>query len=161
MHTRVVTTIGSKGRSTTSTQVYYTWDDVGRESKQAKTFSFYDFTSSVSNLRISYDYITTDTRGDDRWQVYGLPMSFSATLLVNLRDDSILPVDNRGIEVYRDQTVGQVVKTKNSEAGATIFDIVYALLIVIIIVAFVAAENDWLDGGRSIFLRLPFRKNKT
>ena len=161
MHTRIVTTSSGKGRVRTYTQIYYTWDDVGREVKQAKAFSFYDFTSSVANLRASNDYITTDTHGDDRWQVHGLPLSFNATLLINLRDDSIWPIENRGIEVYRDQTVGQVVETKNSEAGAIIFDIVYILVIVIAVVAFVAAPNDWLDGGRSIFLRLPFRKNKT
>jgi hypothetical protein len=161
MHTRIVTKSDSKGRTTTSTEIYYSWDNVGREVKQAKTFSFYDFTSSVANLRVSNDYITTDTHGSDRWQVSGLPLSFNATLLVNLHDNSILPIDNRGIEVYRDQTVNQVVSTKNSDAGATIFDIIYTLIIIIFVVAFVAAKNDWLDGGSSIFLRLPFRKNKT
>ena len=161
MHTRIVTTTDSEGHTTTSTEIYHSWDNVGREDKQAKAFIFYDFASSVADLRVSNDYITTDTHGSDRWKVYGLPLSFNATLLVDLRDNSILPIDDRGIEVYRDQTVDQVVLTKNSDAGATIFDIFYTLAIVILVVVFVAAENDWLDGGRSIFLRLPFRKNKS
>lgn len=160
MHTRIVTTTDSKGHTTTSFETYYSWDDVDRETKQAKTFSFYDFTSNVADLRVNNDYITTDTQGYDRWQVYGLPLSFNATLLVNIRDNSILPISNRGIEVYRDQTVGQVVLAKNSSTGAIVFDIVYTLLIVIAVIAFIAADNDWLDGGRSISLRLPFGKNK-
>jgi len=161
MHTRIVTTTDSKGNVTTSTEIYYSWDNVGREEKSVETFSFYDFVGSVANLRASSDYITTDTHGSDRWQVYGLPTSFSATLLVNLRDNSILPIGNRGIEAYRDKTVDQVVSAKNSDAGVVIFDVIYALVIVILVAVFIAADNGWLDGNRSIFLRLPFRKNKS
>ena len=161
MHTRTVTTTDSEGNTTTTTEIYYSWDNVDREEKSVEAFSFYDFVGSVANLRVNSDYITTDTRGDDRWQVYGLPTSFSATLFVNLRDNSIFPINNRGIEVYRDQTVDQVVSAKNSNAGATVFDVVYTLAIVILVAVFIAADNDWLDGSRSIFLRLPFRKNKS
>ncbi len=157
MHTRIVDITDSKGRKIGSrVEVYYTWDVVHREKKQATTFKFYDFVANVDELRIRNDYVSTNTDGYDRWEVYGVPASFNATLFVDLKDNSILPVDSRDIEVYRDKSVQQVVEAKDNNTEVVVFDIVYVLAIIGATVAFVVANNRWLDGGQTILLKLPF-----
>jgi hypothetical protein len=157
MHTRTVT--DSDGDSHIET--YWTWDYAGEERLAAEEYTFCGLSGAVDDLKFKLQYISTDHPfGYDRWVVYGAPQAFEATILADLRDNRIQPVKQRGVEVYRDQSVVEVIEAKNSKGGVVIFDVLWIVFIVAAVIIFRYMENRWLDGGTTDHFRRPFSRRK-
>jgi hypothetical protein len=173
MHTRTVTTTDSKGKQTTRTETYYTWDDIKREYQTTNEFNFLQKTFKTSQIEIpssrgislsdstvssayqgwvSWGYIYEggdfySSVGDLRYSYSGVPKGFNGTLFSNLANNTISGVNRDRAQVFYERNITEALDEIESSGRATIviFWIVYSIFIVGAIIGLFALENKWLE----------------
>ncbi len=89
---------------------------------------------------------TGDLLGNVRYSYKIIPLSFSGTVFVNLRDDSIYPVDESVIKVHNKSIASYLESVESSINSANIaFWFFWILFTMGLIVLFVYQRNKWLD----------------
>ena len=146
MHTRTVTHTNGNGTSYTTTEVYYTWDFVGRESKVAKQVEFLGTKFKIEEFQIpNRSYITTiqdNFFSDVRYVYYGVEaIPYDCILFTSLKNDTINNTDF----IYTDSTIPDLISSWSVNAGIYIFWVFWLLLTGSLVCLFVFAENRWLE----------------
>lgn len=146
MHTRTVTTTVN-GKKHTRIETYWTWDRVDSDTYRAKEVAFLGktFESSKFNLPET-SYI--DTIGGDyhiRYKYYGLEQEFNATIFGSLKNNTI---EGKNIAVYKNETITEILEELTSNTLIIIFWIIWIIATGIVIYAFIALDNDWLNKNR-------------
>jgi hypothetical protein len=144
MHTRVVTY--KCGKSTcTRTEIYWTWDRVGEDWKNTKTFTYLGRKFNFDKVRFGNDqyYDTIKTSSQVRFKIYVIPQEFNGSLYSNANDKTI-----KENELYANQKIKEVVNDKEHSADNWVifFWIMWSVLIAAVVVIFVALDNKYLNN---------------
>lgn len=138
-HTRVVST-----GKTTTTQVYYTWDEVSSESKHCNKITFLNVEFDYGQIDFPHSsYITTieDTFDDDiRYVYYGAPTECVGTLYSDLRNNTI-----NNSSFHPNCSIEAVIESYESGAELVLFWFGWIILTGGLIFGFIYLDNHWLE----------------
>lgn len=147
-HTRTVTktrTVNGKAQSYTTTETYWTWDMVDKESKRCKEISFCGVLFDSGKIEIPMaDYIDTIKESSKiRYKYYGTSTEFTGTIFTDLRDKTIS--DNTPF--YNDMGIDETVKHLESGGGLILFFFWIGWIIVtgLWVYGFFYLDNNWLE----------------
>lgn len=148
-HTRTVTrtrTVNGKSQSYTTTETYWTWDVVNKESKMCKEISFCDvvFNSNKIVLPRSGHITTIKESYYIRHKYYGLKTKYTGTIFAELKDNTI-PKDTM---FYNNKNIEDVMESLKSDWQLVVFWLVWILLIVGCVFVFYYIDNNWLEDER-------------
>ena len=140
MHTRVV----SDGKGHSHTETYYTWDEIDRESKEAKQVTFLGIKFKTSQLNIpSKDYICTQYENIDlRDKFYGYATKSTGTIFATLKNGDI---GKKDVPFYHNMTIEQAIDKLTSNAYIYIFWILWLVLTALCVYGFYYLNNNWLN----------------
>lgn len=155
----------------TTVQTYYTWDYHGHDVTKANTVNFLgiDFpiekfaldwhttlnlnteTADSSILNISQgNYCYPDgfweSVGDIRYHYNVIPKTSTGSIFVRLADEDITPVFGKKVELIK-KTPAEIVEDKQDSENipVIIFWVLWSIGIIVLVVIYVARENDWLE----------------
>lgn len=142
MHTRTYTTT-SNGKTTTHTQIYYSWDYYDEEDKSAKEVSFCNIIFPINKIELpTEEYINTIKESSHvRYKYYGIKTKYTGTLFTDLRNKTIS--DNS--DFYNNMTIDEVVNMLESNVIIIVFWIVWIIVIIICVLIFYYLDNKWLE----------------
>lgn len=148
-HTRTVTrtrTVNGKSQSYTTTETYWTWDVINKESKMCKEISFCDvvFNSNKIVLPRSGHIKTIKESYYIRYKYYGLKTKYTGTIFAELKDNTI-PKDTM---FYNNKNIEDVMESLKSDWQLVVFWLVWILLIVGCVFVFYYIDNNWLEDER-------------
>lgn len=143
MHTRVVTYTDSNGGVHTRTETYWTWDNIGRDSKISDNISFLGENIQLTEAFLPYEkHIDTIYQNKNlRDKYYGSPITSSAIIFSSLKDNNI---DIKEVS-YTDLSIREFIDSKDNNLWSWIFWSIWVLVTCGLVYAFVFAENRWLD----------------
>jgi len=143
MHTRVVTTTDSKGRSHSHTEVYYSWDYAGEEEKHSEKLDFMGIQFDFSKFSMpSQDYIDTvyDSR-TVRQNYYGNTTEYTGTVYTELRNGTI----SDSSKFYESMSIDEAIKHCTSNAWIYVFWVFWIIFVSAAVIGFYAIDNKWLE----------------
>lgn len=142
-HTRTVTTRDSNGHTHTKTEVYWTWDAIDREYRNATTISYLGVEFPYGTIEyFPENYITTiKTSSHLRDKYYGSDISYTGTLFANLSDNTISQTS-----FYNDMTIDKTIEYLETKIQLVIFWIFWIILICVATYGFYYLDNRWLEG---------------
>lgn len=143
MHTRTVTIRDSNGHTHTRTEVYWTWDAISREYRNATTISYLGVEFPYGTIEyFPENYITTvKTSSNLRDKYYGSNISYTGTLFANLSDSTISKTS-----FYNDMEIDETIKHLETRIQLVIFWIFWIVLIGVTTYGFYYLDNKWLEG---------------
>lgn len=143
MHTRTVTTRDSNGNTHTHTEVYWTWDTVHREHRNASTISFLEVEFPYGTVDgFSENYIKTIRLSHDlRDKYYGSDIAYTGTIFTTLSDNTITPTN-----LYQDMSIDETIKHLESKTELVLFWFFWILLTIGVVYGFYYLDNKWLEG---------------
>lgn len=140
MHTRIVTTT-INGKVHTRTEVYYTWDNKGSESKTSNRviFNGIEFDSSKFNLT-GTEYIDTVYKSKTVRYVYrAFPKKSTGTIFTELKDGTISKAN------FYKYKIEETIEKLESGSGVVLFWVFWIILTIVLVGAFYYIDNDWLE----------------
>lgn len=142
-HTRTVTTRDSNGHTHTKTEVYWTWDAIDREYRNATTISYLGVEFPYGTIEyFPENYITTiKTSSHLRDKYYGSDISYTGTLFANLSDNTISQTS-----FYNGMTIDKTIEYLETKIQLVIFWIFWIILIGVATYGFYYLDNRWLEG---------------
>lgn len=109
-HTRKVAhtrTVNGRTQTYYTTQVYYSWDYAGSESKKCEKVRFCDIEFSSDHIDLPpLEHIDTQTFGNIRYIYEGIKTEYLGTLFSDLREDTI----SEGSDFLADMTIDEAVE---------------------------------------------------
>ena len=143
MHTRTVTTRDSNGHTHTRTEVYWTWDTIGKEYRNATTISYLGVEFPYGTIDyFPENYITTIKISSSlRDKYYGSDISYTGTLLANLSDNTISQTS-----FYNNMEISETIKYLETKIQLVIFWVFWIILIGAATYGFYYLDNKWLEG---------------
>ena len=147
MHTRQVAhtrTVNGRTHTYYTTQVYYSWDYAGSESKKCTKVRFCDveFSSECIDLP-PLQHIDTQTFGNIRYIYEGSKTEHIGTLFSNLRENTI----SEGSDFLANMTIDEAVE-HYKQTGAikqVLFWLVWTVICGACVYGFYSFENRWLE----------------
>ena len=168
-HVRTVVVSLGNGKTTTRTEVYYTWDTVSSDEYKTDTIEFLGQVMPSTDIKLNNDQILELTKenvssknqaqiygnyiyknrfvfssvGDIRYYYVVIPTSTNGTLLATLKAGEFKALG----ALYVDQTPQQVVDDIAYGEGIPIiiFWVFWSLITVGSAIGFVCMENKWLE----------------
>lgn len=144
-HTRTYTTTDGKGHTKIHTEVYWSWDYAGSESKQCKEVSFCGIVFDSNKIELpSADYIDTIKESSRvRYKYYGTGVKFNGTIFTELKDKTIS--DNT--HFYQSRTINETVEHLESKEVflQVLFWIFWTILTGAVVYGFYYLDNEWLE----------------
>lgn len=145
-HTRTVTktrTVNGKTQTYTETEVYWTWDEIHRESHKCNEITFLGVTFDSDKIDIpGADYIVTLDGGYHlRHKYYGTDTEHVGTIFTQLRDGTITDDSN----FYEDHTIEETVERLKAIDWTIVFWIVWIFVIGGCVYGFYYIDNRWLE----------------
>lgn len=142
-HTRTVTTRDSNGHTHTKTEVYWTWDAIDREYRNATMISYLGVEFPYGTIEyFPENYITTIKISSNlRDKYYGSDISYTGTLFANLSDNTISQTS-----FYNDMTIDKTIEYLETKIQLVIFWIFWIILIGVATYGFYYLDNRWLEG---------------
>lgn len=143
MHTRTVVHSNGKGGTYTTTETYYSWDEVDEDDVTSKSVKYLGQEIPTSEIHVDEKYIKmVKTEPDIRFKYYGVPKNFKATMFIHA---------NGKVDVestYKDENIEEVVQGKwNSIKTAKMITWITSMILMCIAVCvFVYLDNDWLNS---------------
>lgn len=146
-HTRTVTktrTVNGKPRTYTTTETYWTWDVVDRDSKTCNNVSFLGVEFPSSKFYLPSDsYIKTIKESSKiRYKYYGTPVTHNAVAFVDLRDGTI---SDDKVSLDTSNTTEEILEFKQFNGWIYAFWIAWLCLTGASIYGFCYLDNDWLN----------------
>lgn len=146
MHTRTVTrtrTVNGRTQSYPTTETYWTWDEVDRESKLCEEISFVGivFPTRKIDIPAAYHIKTIKESSKIRYVYYGVGTKYTGTIFADLRDGTI--PDGTGF--YNNMTIEETVRLKQSFNWNILFWIFWIVLTGGLIYGFYYLDNRWLE----------------
>lgn len=128
------------------TEVYWTWDEVGREEIHSEKIRFLGIEMPYEKINMPRAfYIDTVSGGYNVRYVYnGCPSKCVGTLYTDLRDGTI----SDGSSFSRDKTIAEVFEQNVmfENLGMFIFWCLWILLTGSLVYGFYYLDNEWLEG---------------
>ena len=147
MHTRQVAhtrTVNGRTHTYYTTQVYYSWDYAGSESKKCTKVCFCDVEFSSDRIDLPpLEHIDTQTFGNIRYIYEGSKTEYIGTLFSNLREDTI----SKGSDFLANMTIDEAVECYK-QTGAikqVLFWLVWTVICGACVYGFYSFENRWLE----------------
>ena len=142
-HEREVEHEDKDGHKYYETEVYYTWDEVFSEKRHSEKITFLGVEFDYSKIRVnSSHYIDTIYKWSDvRYKYYGIDPVHTGTIFTKLADGTI----EDDLHFYEDETISQVLESKNNDYSQIIFWILWIILIIAAVGGFYYVDNSWLD----------------
>ena len=146
MHTRQVAhtrTVNGRTQTYYTTQVYYSWDYAGSESKKCTKVRFCDVEFSSDRIDLPpLQHIDTQTFGNIRYIYEGSKTEYIGTLFSNLREDTISEGSDFLANMTIDEAVEYYKQTGAIEQG--LFWLVWTVICGACVYGFYSLENRWL-----------------
>lgn len=141
-HTRTYTTTDGKGHTKIHTEVYWSWDYAGSESKQCKEVSFCGIVFDSNKIKLpSADYIDTiKESGYVRYKYYGTNIEYKGTIFTELKDKTI-----SDSTPFYELSIGETKDMLETNSGVVIFWIVWIIVMVLAVFGFYYIDNEWLE----------------
>lgn len=146
-HTRTVTKTRMKSDGKTETyteiEVYWTWDEVERESKKTEILNFLgnEFKSDLIRLP-SEEYIDTiEESYNVRYVFYGTPKKMKGTLYTMLKKGSI----KEDSKFYDGMSIDETVDMLETEIYKPIFWVIWIIMMIGLVCGFYHLDNRWLN----------------
>lgn len=145
-HTRTVTktrTVNGKTQTYTTTEVYWTWDEIHRESDKCKEITFLGVTFDSNKIDIpGADYLKTIKEPSKiRHKYYGTGTEHVGTIFTELRDGTIKDDSN----FYKNRTITETVEHLEAIDWTVAFWIVWIFVIGGCVYGFYYIDNRWLE----------------
>ena len=145
-HTRTVTktrTVNGKTQTYTEVEVYWTWDEIDRETKRNEKITFLGVEFERGKIDIpNLRYIDTIKESSKiRYKYYGTGTEFVGTIYTDLRDKTI----SNNSAFYEDYTIEQTLEHLKVPVGAIGFWIFWVLLMGGALFGFFYIDNRWLE----------------
>ena len=145
-HTRTVTktkTVNGETKTYTETEVYWTWDEVDRESKTCNEITFLGVTFNTNKIDIpGAGYITTVYESSRVRDVYyGTSTEHVGTIFTDLRDNTI----KDRTPFYKNCTVNETVERLKAIDWTIGFWILWIFVIGGCVYGFYYIDNRWLE----------------
>lgn len=147
MHTRQVAhtrTVNGKTQTYYTTEIYYTWDYAGSESKRCEKIRLCDVEFSSDRINLPpLEHIDTQTFGNIRYIYEGSKIEYIGTLFSDLREDTI----SEGSDFLVDMTIDEAVEYyKNTGIiKQVLFWFVWIIICGACVYGFYSLENRWLE----------------
>lgn len=141
-HTRRVAHKSGK-RTYYTTETYWTWDYVGKESKKAKKINFcgIDFKSNKIVLPDDEYIDTVKESSRIRYKYYGVWTKYKGTIFTALKDKTI---SDKSV-FYNNRDISETVKHLESDMPLILFRIGWILLTGLVVFGFYYLDNNWLE----------------
>lgn len=144
-HTRTVTehyTVNGKTQTRTKTETYWTWDEVGRDSKCVDNIIFCGEKFPYGKIGLpSAHHIDTIRTGYHKRDVYeGVDAHFTGTIFTELKDNTITDA-----QLYQ-LSIEDTIERMKKGSGVIIFWIIWIIFIILANVGFYYLDNSWLEG---------------
>lgn len=141
-HTRRVAHKSGK-RTYYTTETYWTWDYVGKESKKAKKINFcgIDFKSNKIVLPDDEYIDTVKESSRIRYKYYGVGTKYKGTIFTALKDKTI---SDKSV-FYNNRDISETVKHLESDMPLILFRIGWILLTGLVVFGFYYLDNNWLE----------------
>lgn len=145
-HENTVTKTDKNGKTYTTTEVTYSWDEVCRESKHSKEVTFLGVKFPYDKFNIpSGDYITTiDEDSDTRYCYYGVNSSIKGTIYVQLKDNDIKNNDFESINITT-KSLKETYEFYTSDYSVIAFWMFWIVIIGFSVYGFYYLDNNWLN----------------
>ena len=143
MHTRTVTQTVN-GKTTTKTQVYWSWDVIDRESLTADKVKFLGVDFKSNQFELPYgNYIDTVKKSSTiRYKFYGYPKKSNVTIFTKLSNNNI---ESKGIPVYENKTIEETMEDLVSNSSTIVFWVLWIIVIIGVVYGFYYLDNKWLE----------------
>lgn len=147
MHTRQVAhtiTVNGKTQIYYTTEIYYTWDYAGSESKKCEKVRFCDVEFSSDRINLPpLEHIDTQTFGNIRYIYEGSKTEYIGTLFSDLREDTI----SEGSDFLADLAIDEAVEYyKNTGViKQVLFWFIWIIICGACVYGFCSLENRWLE----------------
>lgn len=146
-HTRTVTrtrTVNGKTQTYTTTEVYWTWDEVDSWEKHSEKITFLDVEFDYGTINFPYrSYIDTQDGGYHiRYVYYGAPVYSIGTIYTKLSDGTISKSD-----MYHGSTIEEALEIKTNDFGIIFFWICWIFLTGVVVYGFYYVDNRWLEDN--------------
>lgn len=147
MHTRQVAhtrTVNGRTQTYYTTQVYYSWDYAGSESKKCTKVRFCDveFSSECIDLP-PLQHIDTQTFGNIRYIYEGSKTEYIGTLFSDLREDTISEGSDFLVNMTIDEAVEHYKQTGVIKQG--VFWLIWTVICGACVYGFYSLKNRWLE----------------
>lgn len=146
-HTRQVAhtrTVNGRTQTYYTTQVYYSWDYAGSESKKCEKVRFCDVEFSSDRINLPpLEHIDTQTFGNIRYIYEGSKTEYVGTLFSDLREDTI----SEGSDFLANMTIDEAVEYYK-QAGVVkqvLFWFIWTVICGACVYGFYSLENRWLE----------------
>lgn len=141
-HTRRVAHKSGK-RTYYTTETYWAWDYVGKESKKAKKINFcgIDFKSNKILLPDGEYIDTVKESSRIRYKYYGVGTEYKGTIFTLLKDKTI---SDKSV-FYNNRNINETVEHLESDMPLILFRIGWILLTGLAVFGFYYLDNDWLE----------------
>lgn len=146
-HTRQVAhtiTVNGKTQIYYTTEVYYSWDYAGSESKKCEKVRFCDVEFSSDRIDLPpLEHIDTQTFGNIRYIYEGSKTEYIGTLFSDLREDTI----SEGSDFLADLTIDEAVEyyKQTGVIKQVAFWLIWIVLCGACVYGFYSLENRWLE----------------
>ena len=145
-HTRTVTkyrTVNGKRQAYTTTETYWSWDVVDRDSKKCEDVAFLGVVFDSDKIRIPGDrHIDTISGGYHiRYKYYGVDAEHVGTIFTDLRDDTI----SDRTPFYRNCTIPETVERLQAIDWTAGFWVLWIILTASACFGFCYLDNRWLE----------------
>lgn len=146
MHTRTVTktrTVNGKSQTYTTTETYWTWDVVDRDSKKCEEIAFLGVIFDSDKIQLPGDYHidTIKESSHVRYKYYGVDTEYIGTIYTDLRDGTITD----RTPFYKNLTIPETVEMKQAMDWSWVFWIFWIALTGACCYGFCYLENWWLE----------------
>ena len=141
-HTRTYTTTDGKGHTKIHTEVYWSWDYAGSESKQCKEVSFCGIVFDSNKIELpSADYIKTIKESSHvRYKYYGTNTKYTGTIFTELKDKTISDSTS-----FYELSIEETKDLLEKNSGVVIFWIIWIVVMVLAVFGFYYIDNEWLE----------------
>ena len=147
MHTRQVAhtmTVNGKTQIYYTTEIYYSWDYAGSESKKCEKVRFCDVEFSSDRINLPpLEHIDTQTFGNIRYIYEGSKTEYIGTLFSNLREDTI----SEGSDFLANLAIDEALEYyKNTGViKQVLFWFIWMIICGACVYGFYSLENRWLE----------------
>ena len=147
MHTRQVAhtrTVNGRTQTYYTTEVYYSWDYAGSESKKCAKVRFCDVEFSSDRIDLPpLEHIDTQTFGNIRYIYEGSKTEYIGTLFSDLREDAI----SEGSDFLANMTIDEAVEyyKHTGVIKQIVFWFIWTVICGACIYGFYSLENHWLE----------------
>ena len=126
-----------------TTETYWTWDYVGKESKKAKRINFCGIDFKSNKIVLPDDeYIDTVKESNCiRYKYYGVGTKYKGTIFTSLKDKTI----SDKTKFYNNRSIEETVKHLETGVWLVLFRVFWVILTGMVVFGFYYLDNDWLE----------------